>query len=139
MTEEKEPVVTSEEDNVEVDLDAVKASDEVDKEPKEVEKEVETSTSNEEPVEEEKQEKPKATKFQKRIDDLTFERREAERQRDEYYRVAQQAVEENKTLREQAKKFSEIGTQEMEGHIKSEIEASRKPIAELMKRAMQIK
>ena len=41
MTDEKEPVVTSEEDNVEVDLDAVKASDEVEKqEPKEVEKEV---------------------------------------------------------------------------------------------------
>ena len=126
MTDEKEPVVTSEEDNIEVDLDAVKASDEVEKEePKEVEKEVETSTSNEEPVEEEKQEKPKATKFQKRIDDLTFERREAERQRDEYYRVAQQAVEENKNLREQAKNFSEIGTKEMEGHINSEIEASK--------------
>ena len=104
----------------------MKASDEVEKEePKEVEKEVETSTSNEEPVEEEKQEKPKTTKFQKRIDDLTFERREAERQRDEYYRVAQQAVEENKTLREQAKNFSEIGTKEMEGHINSEIEASK--------------
>ena len=128
MTEEKEIIET---DNVEVDLEDVKTSEEAVKEEKE-----DTTPSSyepepapvEEPVEEpaeEEQEKPKSTKFQKRINDLTFERREAERQRDEYYKVAQQAVEENKNLREQAKNFSEIGTKEMEGHIKSQIESSQ--------------
>jgi Pyruvate/2-oxoacid:ferredoxin oxidoreductase gamma subunit len=128
MIDEKESVEKEEDENVEVDLDDVKTSEEaVKEEPKDA-----TPSSYEpeqveaeEPVQEEKQEKQKPTKFQKRIDDLTFERREAERQRDEYYNVAQRAVEENKKLREQAKNFSEIGTKEMEGHINSEIESSK--------------
>ena len=54
-------------------------------------------------VSEEQTKKP--SKFQKRIDDLTHKSREAERQRDEYYRVAQRVMEENNTLRKKAQEF----------------------------------
>ena len=64
---------------------------------------------------------PKKGKFQKRIDDLTKRQREAERQRDEYYKVANQILEENKKLREQAQSFTKFGATEMESRIESDI------------------
>ena len=123
MSEEKETV--DENENIEVDIEDTKSSDEAKEEIKN-EPEVVAQPEVEEvsEVKEEKEEKPKANKFQKRIDDLTFERREAERQRDEYYKVAQKAMEENKRLSEKAKKFGEIGTTEMEGRINSEMDSA---------------
>ena len=90
----------------------------------------ETSSEDEESQQEEEavesQEKPKRqTKFQKRIDDLTHKQREAERQRDEYYKVANQMVEENKKLREQAHSNIKFGAEEMEGRIKSELDSAK--------------
>ena len=41
----------------------------------------------------------KPSKFQRRIDDLVHKQREAERQRDEYYKVAQKVMDENNRLR----------------------------------------
>ena len=63
----------------------------------------------------------KPSKFQKRIDDLTHKQREAERQRDEYYRVAQTVMEENNKLRVAAKDFSSVSAKEMEDRINAEI------------------
>ena len=116
MTEEDKKV--DENENVEVDIDDTQSSEKA-KEEDEAQAVVEEKPEVEEQEQEEKAEKPKTPKFQKRIDDLTYSMREAERQRDEYYKVAQKAMEENKRLSEQAKKFGEIGTQEMEGRIKS--------------------
>ena len=113
-----------EDENFEIDLTEVASSDDDTKEKSEEAKE-ETQEEVQEEVPEEKEAKPKPTKFQKRIDDLTHRQREAERQRDEYYKVATQTMEENKLLREQTKRFGEIGTKEMEGHINSEMEASK--------------
>tara|TARA_Y100000401_G_scaffold4905_2_gene3419 strand:+ start:174 stop:1034 length:861 start_codon:yes stop_codon:yes gene_type:complete len=92
-----------------------------------VEKEEEVSEEIEQQEEVQVEEKPKKqSKFQKRIDDLTHKQREAERQRDEYYKVAQQVVEENKKLREQAQSNIKFGAEEMEGRLKSEIESANK-------------
>lgn len=121
MTEEDKKV--DENENVEVDIDDTQSSEKA-KEEDEAQAVVEEKPEVEEQEQEEKAEKPKTPKFQKRIDDLTYSMREAERQRDEYYKVAQKAMEENKRLSEQAKKFGEIGTQEMEGRIKSEMDSA---------------
>ena len=48
----------------------------------------------------------KPSKFQRRIDDLVHKQREAERQRDEYYKVAQKVMDENNRLRTEAKRPS---------------------------------
>jgi hypothetical protein len=69
----------------------------------------------------EAEETPKKGKFQKRIDDLTKRQREAERQRDEYYKVANSILEENKKLRDQAQSFTKFGATEMETRIESDI------------------
>tara|TARA_R100001530_G_scaffold46988_4_gene35313 strand:- start:8 stop:862 length:855 start_codon:yes stop_codon:yes gene_type:complete len=63
----------------------------------------------------------KPTKFQKRIDDLTHKQREAERQRDEYYKVAQKVMDENNRLRSAAKQYSSVSAKEMESRINAEI------------------
>lgn len=65
------------------------------------------------------------TKFQKRIDELTKRQREAERQRDEYYNVAQKVLNENKDLRERATKFGQLGSTEFENRITSEVESAK--------------
>jgi len=67
----------------------------------------------------------KPTKFQKRIDDLTHKQREAERQRDEYYNVAQKIMDENNRLRQTAKSFSSISATEMESRINSDIQSAK--------------
>ena len=56
----------------------------------------------------------KPSKFQKRIDDLVHKQREAERQRDEYYKVAQKVMEENNKLRTEAQEFSATSVTEMD-------------------------
>tara|TARA_R110002020_G_scaffold208392_5_gene414121 strand:+ start:39 stop:872 length:834 start_codon:yes stop_codon:yes gene_type:complete len=63
----------------------------------------------------------KPTKYQKRIDELTHRQREAERQRDEYYSVAQKVMDENNKLRQQSKNFSSISATEMESRINADI------------------
>jgi hypothetical protein len=63
----------------------------------------------------------KPTKYQKRIDELTHRQREAERQRDEYYSVAQKVMDENNKLRQQSKSFSSISATEMESRINADI------------------
>ena len=72
------------------------------------------------------QEQPKKpSKFQKRIDDLTHKSREAERQRDEYYRVAQRIMDENNTLRKKAQEFSSTSVEEMEARINADVDAAK--------------
>lgn len=73
----------------------------------------------------EDEKKPRQSKFKKRIDDLVHKQREAERQRDEYYRVAQKIIEENKGLRQTAKQFSESTATEMEARISSDLEKAK--------------
>ena len=71
-------------------------------------------------------EKPKrASKVQKRIDDLVHKQREAERQRDEYYKVAQRMMEENNKLRDTAKTVSASNAEEMEGRVNAELEQAK--------------
>lgn len=71
-------------------------------------------------------EKPrKQSKTQKRIDDLVFKQREAERQRDEYYKVATRMIEENNSLRNKAKEFSASSAEEMEGRVNAELEQAK--------------
>lgn len=78
--------------------------------------ETETRAAGEEP---EGSKKP--SKFQKRIDDLVHKQREAERQRDEYYKVAQKAMDENNALRKKAQEFSSSSVTEMEARIEADI------------------
>ena len=85
----------------------------------------EEKDSEEEALEPQEARPKRQTKFQKRIDDLTKKQREAERQRDEYYKVANQILEENKKLRNEAQSNIKFGAEEMEGRIKSEIEAAK--------------
>ena len=67
----------------------------------------------------------KQSKTQKRIDDLVFKQREAERQRDEYYKVATRMMEENNSLRTKAKEFSASNAEEMEGRVNAELEQAK--------------
>jgi len=74
----------------------------------------------------ESSEQPKKTsKFQKRIDDLVHKQREAERQRDEYYKVAQRVMDENNSLRNAAQEFSTTSVTEMEARITADIEKAK--------------
>ena len=109
---------TMNEDDVEVNV----AEDEQDQKTTDQEQ----SPSDEQPIEvaetnEEEEEKPRPSKFQKRIDDLTRKQKEAERQRDEYYRVANQVLEENKTLRNKATQFGKFGSEEFSQRVDSQI------------------
>ena len=76
-------------------------------------------TSDEEP------DGKKPSKFQRRIDDLVHKQREAERQRDEYYKVAQKVMDENNRLRTEAKEFSSTSVSEMEARIEADIEKAK--------------
>ena len=67
----------------------------------------------------------KPSKFQKRIDDLVHKQREAERQRDEYYKVAQKVMDENNKLRTEAQEFSATSVTEMEARIEADIEKAK--------------
>lgn len=67
----------------------------------------------------------KPSKFQKRIDDLVHKQREAERQRDEYYKVAQKVMEDNNALRTAAQEFSNTSVTEMEARINADIEKAK--------------
>ena len=71
------------------------------------------------------EEPKKPSKFQKRIDDLVHKQREAERQRDEYYKVAQKVMDENNSLRKAAQEFSSTSVSEMEARIESDIEKAK--------------
>lgn len=81
----------------------------------------ETAEATEVPEEQSK----KPSKFQKRIDDLVHKSREAERQRDEYYRVAQRIMDENNNLRQTAQKFSSTSVEEMEARINADVDAAK--------------
>lgn len=76
-------------------------------------------TSDEEP------DGKKPSKFQRRIDDLVHKQREAERQRDEYYKVAQKVMDENNRLRTEAKDLSSTSVSEMEARIEADIEKAK--------------
>jgi len=67
----------------------------------------------------------KPSKFQRRIDDLVHKQREAERQRDEYYKVAQKVMDENNRLRTEAKDLSSTSVSEMEARIEADIEKAK--------------
>lgn len=67
----------------------------------------------------------KSSKFQKRIDDLVHKQREAERQRDEYYKVAQKVMDENNSLRKKAQEFSTSSVTEMEARIEADMEKAK--------------
>lgn len=103
-------------DKNEVEFEVEETEEEVSEEGEVVEEAVEAS---------EEDKKPRQSKFKKRIDDLVHKQREAERQRDEYYRVAQKIIEENKGLRETAKQFSESTATEMEARISSDLEKAK--------------
>jgi hypothetical protein len=84
--------------------------------------EVNETSAVAQPVEEQPK---KSNKFQKRIDDLVHRQREAERQRDEYYKVAQTIMDENNSLRQAAQKFSSTSVNEMEARIEADIEKAK--------------
>ena len=122
-----------EENSVEVDIDT---SSEDSKETKGEETKtdepdpIETADTEVQPEEskgevEAKKDQPNKTKYQRRIDDLVAKQREAERQRDEYYSVAQKVLNENKELRKRANDFGKLGSAEMENRINSETEAAK--------------
>lgn len=113
------------EEEIEVDLTEESEADDAPVQENKAE-DTEVEQLEETPVEAEGEEKkPRSTKFQKRIDDLTHKQREAERQRDEYYNVANKVMEENKRLREQASQFGQLGSTEMEGRLNSQAEAAK--------------
>lgn len=112
----------SEEEKEEFELEEEKEEQEAQPEKEEIE--VEEVKAEEEPKPEEEPKKGKSN-FQKRINDLTHKQREAERQRDEYYKVAQQVMDENNRLRQTAKGFSSHSANEMENRIKYEIESAK--------------
>lgn len=89
------------------------------------EEQAETQQVETEVVETEEEQPKKQSKTQKRIDDLVFKQREAERQRDEYYNVAQKMMEENNRLRETAKEFSASHAEQMEGRVTAELEQAK--------------
>ena len=60
-----------------------------------------------------------------RIDDLVARQREAERQRDEYFSVAQKVLDENKSLRQRAGDFGKFGSQEFENRVNAQSEAAK--------------
>ena len=74
---------------------------------------------------EEESDGKKPSKFQRRIDDLVHKQREAERQRDEYYKVAQKVMDENNRLRTEAKDLSSTSVSEMEARIEADIEKAK--------------
>tara|TARA_R100000458_G_scaffold56427_1_gene61332 strand:- start:355 stop:1299 length:945 start_codon:yes stop_codon:yes gene_type:complete len=127
------------EEEVEVDVKLEEADNAAESTPVETQEDTKTDESVETKAETEEQEaepspsKQGKSKFQKRIDDLTKRQREAERQRDEYYSVAQKVLNENKELREQASKFGEFGSTEFENRIKSQVESAK----EAFKRAYE--
>ena len=84
-----------------------------------------TGDAEEAPSGETAEEPKKPSKFQKRIDDLVHKQREAERQRDEYYKVAQKIMDENNSLRKAAQEFSSTSVNEMEARIESDIEKAK--------------
>jgi hypothetical protein len=84
-----------------------------------------TGDAEEAPSGEAVEEPKKPSKFQKRIDDLVHKQREAERQRDEYYKVAQKIMDENNSLRKAAQEFSSTSVSEMEARIESDIEKAK--------------
>ena len=78
----------------------------------------------------------KVSKFQKRIDDLVHKQREAERQRDEYYKVAQKVMDENNSLRKKAQEFSTSSVTEMEARISADIQKAKTDYKKHMKMVM---
>jgi len=127
MSDQDKETVNETEEDFEIDLGEVEhinQGDTPEQKTSEVEKE-EVVEEQEEDVEEKEKKPQKPSKFQKRIDDLTHRQKEAERQRDEYYRVASQTMEENKKLRKQSAQVGEFGTKEMEGRINSEMESAK--------------
>jgi hypothetical protein len=117
MIDDEDKKVDDEAIEVEVE-EAVEETVQPEVEDKPVEEPAEETT-----VSEEQTKKP--SKFQKRIDDLVHKSREAERQRDEYYRVASRIMEENNSLRKQAQEFSSTSVEEMEARINADVDAAK--------------
>ena len=111
-------MIEDDDDKKEVEVQLEEAEEEV--------SETEEDDNEEEAVEaSEPDKKPRQSKFKKRIDDLVHKQREAERQRDEYYRVAQKMIEQNNELRQSAKQYSESTAEEMEARIASDLEKAK--------------
>ena len=106
-------------DNDELEVEVEETEEETPK----AEAQVQGDDSGEE-VEASEQNK-KSSKFQKRIDDLVHKQREAERQRDEYYKVAQKVMDENNSLRKKAQEFSTSSVTEMEARIEADMEKAK--------------
>ena len=134
MTEEEvtEKVMGSDEQTTEDQTDTVEVelkSDEKE-EVKEESDNQESSETKSEPEQaeskaESKKDQSSKTKYQRRIDDLVAKQREAERQRDEYFQVAQKVMDENKSLRQRAGDFGKFGSQEFENRVNAQSEAAK--------------
>jgi len=107
------------EDELEVEVE------ETEEEVSETETESHEDDGDEDAVEASEEKKPRQSKFKKRIDDLVHKQREAERQRDEYYKVAQKMIDENNKLRLSAKQYSESSAEEMEARLNTELEQAK--------------
>ena len=105
-------------DEVEVDVEEDKTEETTDKAQDSTDEVVEEVEATDEGSE---KKPPRQTKFQKRIDELTKRQKEAERQRDEYYRVAQQVLDENKNLRQKASNFGQFGQQEFAQRVEAQV------------------
>ena len=107
-------------DNDELEVEVEESEEETPK----AEAQVQDDVSGQELAESDEQPK-KSSKFQKRIDDLVHKQREAERQRDEYYKVAQKVMDENNSLRKKAQEFSTSSVTEMEARIEADMEKAK--------------
>jgi len=132
IDEDKQEVITENEEEIEIDLETdddqpveAKGEEEVDDKTRVEATEQEIQLEDGKAESEEKKGQPNKTKYQRRIDDLIAKQREAERQRDEYYHVATKVLGENKDLRKKAGDFGKFGSAEFENRINSETEAAK--------------
>ena len=130
MAEVKEEQLTidlpTEGDEVEVELEEQKASAS-----EEVKQEQPQEEPQEQPQEEtttDKEVEEQATSVQKRIDKLTRKMREAERQREEAIRFAQQVQEENQKIKHESRKLDKGYVDESTNRIESQMEAVKEKL-----------
>ena len=125
MAEVKEEQLTidlpTEGDEVEIELEEQKTSAPEENKQEELQEQVEETTTD-------KEVEDQATSVQKRIDKLTRKMREAERQREEAIRFAQQVQEENQKIKQESRKLDKGYVDESNNRIESQMEAVKEKL-----------
>ena len=131
------------EEEVEVDVKLEEADNAAESTPVETQEDTKTDESVETKAEtEEKEAEPSPskqgkTKFQKRIDDLTKRQREAERQRDEYYSVAQRFSPKIKNLESKQASLQSSAAPSLKIELRAKSNLPRRPSKEPTKKGTQ--